>query len=37
MGFVMRRAAHPSRLETLKTGLEGMRRCAEPLLAERRY
>jgi hypothetical protein len=35
MGFLKRRAAQPRMLETLKTGLEGLRRCAESLLAER--
>ena len=35
MGFMKRRAAQPRMLETLKTGLEGLRRCAESLLAER--
>ena len=36
MGFIKRRAAHPHMLETIKTGLEGLRRCAEALLAEQR-
>jgi len=36
MGFMKRRAAQPRMLETLRTGLEGLRECAESLLAERR-
>jgi hypothetical protein len=36
MGFMKRRAAQPRLLETLKTGLEGLRHCAESLLVERR-
>ena len=36
MGFMKRRAAQPRMLETLKTGLEGLRHCAESLLVERR-
>lgn len=35
MGFMKRRAAQPRMLETLKTGLEGLRQCAESMLAER--
>src|SRR5262249_9320952 len=35
MGFMKKRAAQPRMLETLKTGLEGLRQCAESLLAER--
>jgi hypothetical protein len=35
MGFMKRRAAQPRLLETLKTGLEGLRYCAESLLVER--
>lgn len=37
MGFMKRRAAQPRMLETLKTGLEGLRQCAESLLAEQRF
>jgi hypothetical protein len=37
MGFMKRRAAQPRLLETLKTGLEGLRQCAESILVERRY
>jgi hypothetical protein len=37
MGFVKRRAAQPRLLETLKIALEGMRQCAESMLAERRF
>jgi hypothetical protein len=37
MGFMKRRAAQPRMLETLKTGLEGLRQCAESLLVERQY
>jgi len=36
MGFMKRRAAQPRMLETIKTGLEGLRQCAESLLAEQR-
>jgi hypothetical protein len=36
MGFIKRRAAQPRMLETLKTGLEGLRQCAELLMAEQR-
>ena len=36
MGFIKRRAAQPHMLETLKTGLEGLRQCAESLMAEQR-
>jgi hypothetical protein len=36
MGFMKRRAAQPRLLETLKTALEGLRHCAESILAERR-
>ncbi|HKQ73701.1 MAG TPA: hypothetical protein VJ810_08255 [Blastocatellia bacterium] len=35
MGFMKKRAAQPRMLETMKTGLEALRRCAESLLAER--
>jgi hypothetical protein len=35
MGFMKRRAAQPRLLEALKTGLEGLRQCAESLLVER--
>jgi hypothetical protein len=36
MGFMKRRAAQPRMLETLQTGLEGLRHCAESLMAEQR-
>lgn len=36
MGFMKRRAAQPRMLDTIKTGLEGLRQCAESLLAEQR-
>jgi hypothetical protein len=36
MGFMKRRAARPRLLKALKTGLEGLRQCAESLLVERR-
>jgi len=36
MGFMKRRAAQPRLLEALKTGLEGLRQCAESALVERR-
>lgn len=33
MGFIKRRAAQPRMLETIRTGLEGLRQCAETLFA----
>src|SRR5262245_4744501 len=36
MGFMKRRASQPRMLETLETGLEGLRQCAESLMAEQR-
>ncbi len=36
MGFMKRRAAQPRMLETITTGLEGFRQCAESLLADQR-
>ncbi len=36
MGFIKRRAAQPRMLDTLKTGLEGLRQCAESMLVEQR-
>jgi hypothetical protein len=36
MAFMKRRAAQPRLLDALKTGLEGLRHCAESLLIERR-
>jgi len=34
MSFMKKRAAQPRMLETPKTGLEGLRQCAESLLVK---